>query len=72
MNDDTKPWALTTPHPTEQIFTVHSGTGPLITFHRDGRITVAEDAQPTETARKVLEALAQMWPQWIRDPGLPR
>lgn len=44
---------------------------PLITFHGDGRITVSEEAQPTETARQVLEVLAAQYPQWLRDPLKP-
>lgn len=32
----------------------------LLTIHPDGRITVSEDAQPTETAKLVLEAMQSM------------
>jgi hypothetical protein len=64
----------------ESVFTIHvpplltvlqvvrAGGVPLITFYADGRITVAEDAQPSETARQVLEQLALQFPQWLRKP----
>lgn len=55
--------------PPEIILTVMQGTGPLITFYYDGRIEVAPDARPSETARAILEKMAEAFPQWIRKPN---
>jgi len=38
----------------------------LLTIHTDGRITVSEDAQPTETAKLVLEAMQGMVQEMLR------
>lgn len=36
----------------------------ILRIHSDGRITVTEDAKPTDTARQVLEAMSSMI-QWM-------
>lgn len=45
-----------------------TGGGPIVTFHADGRITVADHAKADEAARLFLQTLAQQYPLWLRDP----
>ena len=38
----------------------NSGTRPTMTLHADGRITLSDDAQPTEAAAACIEAMSDM------------
>jgi len=53
--------ALATPvTPTAVQYQTPKG-GQLMTIHLDGRITVSETLQPTETAKQVLDMMKQYW-----------
>ena len=42
-------------------YTQLSNTEPYLTIHADGRITVSEKLQPSETAARVLECIKTQW-----------
>ena len=42
------------------------GAGPIMTIHPDGRITLGENAQPTEAAAACIEAMGDMIQNMIR------
>lgn len=41
--------------------------GPIMTIHRDGRITLSDDAKPTEAAAACIEAMGWMLNKLIAD-----
>ena len=42
-------------------YTQLSNTEPYLTIHADGKITVSEKLQPSETAARVLECIKTQW-----------
>lgn len=59
--------------PNAQLLTICAsppgeGQQPVITFFADGRIQVGDYAKPSDAARQVLAALAEMLPRHIRRP----
>jgi hypothetical protein len=42
-------------------YTQLSNQEPYLTIHADGRITVSEKLQPSETAARVLECMKTQW-----------
>ena len=42
-------------------YTQLSNQEPYLTIHADGRITVSEKLQPSETAARVLECIKTQW-----------
>lgn len=55
-------WPVTPSHnllpPTKIMF--NSGNGPAMTIHPDGKITLGENAQPTEAAAECINAMSHM------------
>lgn len=51
--------------PTRIVF--NSGTRPIMTIHADGRITLSDDAQPTEAAAACIEAMSHMIQDMIKN-----
>ena len=45
----------------------NSGTRPIMTIHADGRITLRDDAQPTEAAAACIEAMSDMIQDMIKN-----
>jgi hypothetical protein len=43
--------------PLVMDYTIQPASKVMMTIHHDGRITVSEDAAPTETAKQVLDAM---------------
>lgn len=48
----------------------NSGTRPTMTIHADGRITLSDDAQPTEAAAACIEAMSDMIQNMIKNAVL--
>lgn len=42
--------------------------GPILTFTPDGRVLIGANLKPDEAAQQFLAVLAQIYPQWLRDP----
>jgi hypothetical protein len=45
-----------------------SGGHVVLTLTTDGQIKLGPDVKPDEAARRFLETLAQLYPQWLRKP----
>ena len=45
-------------------YTQLSNTEPYLTIHADGKITVSEKLQPSETAARVLECIKTQWMEY--------
>jgi hypothetical protein len=50
--------------PTKIMFS--SGNGPAMTIHPDGKITLGENAQPTEAAAECIDAMSHMIESMVR------
>lgn len=74
MDENTMPrdGALTISQPYDpnaQLLTVFaSNNEPVLTIFADGRVEVGGFAKPSDAARQVLAALAEMLPDHIRRP----
>lgn len=42
-----------------QIFIAPAGSGPIMTFHADGRVTADPNLKPDEAARKIIALLVE-------------
>lgn len=49
---------------------ISSSTEIILTLTHDGKIEVGANVAPDEAAQKFLEALAKLYPQWLRNPNV--
>lgn len=66
LSPDMKLTATGSFYPQSKIV-FNSGTRPTMTLHADGRITLSDDAQPTEAAAACIEAMSDMIQNMIKN-----